>query len=1197
MPHGAGRAARGLLWCLALACAPWPAARADILIEPYLQNPQPDGITILWWTDASQPDSRVEFGLTDFSNTAAASDEKVEVMDKYLHQATLSGLALETSYRYRVRSGPHVSGEYAFQTAVAPTSDFHVAMMGDGQVKNPTTTALHRAVLEQAKAQDPHLVFELGDMVHKGTDEYWIPLYRKAVTATDDTDPGSDLGSLVPYHTLIGNHDIYDGSWSGSLDGSMAIYKAFAANPANGSANPDWEERYYTIRYGCATFIILDANNTSDDAHDNHDDLEDGSTPDWEPGSEQHNWMLNALQQAQDDGVFTFVMFHPSPYSRGVHGGPFETTEDHQRGYQLRCLEPVFRQFGVDAVATGHDHMVEHCLTGPAGFESAMDVGDPANLSWLVHGNGGNSARYPASGWETWMDVQGNDGPPYYTVWFYDWPETDERSFLDIDVTYQGGGVWRAHFATIQADGDRYHEFDLFRAEGLPHAPATVAASDGAYSDRVRVEWDAAWGATRYEVWRAETDDPADASPIATVTAATTCDDTSAIPGVTYWYWVVGTNEHGTSAMSPSDYGHCRVLGPVTVHVDDDNDSGVVNGTPTWPFDTIQAAIDAADAGDTVLVHDGTYTGDGNRDLDLLGKAITVQSQNGPDNCIIDCEGTEQDPHRGFYFQNAEGQDSVLRGFTITNAHAPATGAYERVAGAILCVYASPTIEENVLADGYSERDGAGIFCEGGAPRILRNTITRCEALLGSAGIHCYHSDATISGNRIVDNLGNGGVGIFCRLSSPAITDNVVSGNVCRTIGPGGGIQCQNCAAGLIAGNTITANSARYGGGIYCVNADVTIVGNVLTGNRADVYGGAVCLMQSEVGLANNTIAGNRAGSHGGGVFVREGSSTTITDCIMWANEAANGSQLALAVPSDPNNPCDATVHHCDAGGGQAGVHVDNGCTLNWGTGNIDADPLFVDPDQWDGDTWVEGNCHLQDGSPCINAGDNAAVEAGETDMDGEARIQHLVVDMGADETDSIGAPNEPGPASFDKDIFVGRKLNPAGPAANSAQLVGLQTNGNPPETLYAVQVGTAPGAGWLRFVNADGRTDILADGTAPDWAAATEWQGKRVRGLAPDTTHTFYAACRTPPGAQAPLDGPGEAAPAALDVGTVTTSRLGDVDRDGAPAALDLAHVKAAILKGLTSDDTVAWPCDLDGDGDLDSDDLAAAKSAAMAH
>ena len=91
---------------------------------------------------------------------------------------------------------------------------------------------------------------------------------------------------------------------------------------------------------------------------------------------------------------------------------------------------------------------------------------------------------------------------------------------------------------------------------------------------------------------------------------------------------------------------------------------------PTEEYPTIQAAIDAAVNGGTVIVADGTYTGAGNRDIDFKGLAITVRSENGPENCIIDCEASSSNMHRGFDFQSGEGQASILDGFTIINGYA-----------------------------------------------------------------------------------------------------------------------------------------------------------------------------------------------------------------------------------------------------------------------------------------------------------------------------------------------------------------------------------------------------------------------------------------------------------------------------------------------------------------------------------------------
>ena len=101
----------------------------------------------------------------------------------------------------------------------------------------------------------------------------------------------------------------------------------------------------------------------------------------------------------------------------------------------------------------------------------------------------------------------------------------------------------------------------------------------------------------------------------------------------------------------------CAAAAADTIHVNAD-------GSGDYP--TIQAAIDAADDGDTVVLGHGTYTGEGNRDLDFKAKAITVRSLDpSADDCmhqtIIDPEGTGVIVR----FINDEGPDSVFEGFTL----------------------------------------------------------------------------------------------------------------------------------------------------------------------------------------------------------------------------------------------------------------------------------------------------------------------------------------------------------------------------------------------------------------------------------------------------------------------------------------------------------------------------------------------------
>jgi len=191
---------------------------------------------------------------------------------------------------------------------------------------------------------------------------------------------------------------------------------------------------------------------------------------------------------------------------------------------------------------------------------------------------------------------------------------TQANSWSYQPAISSGGAVAFKSWATNLVAGDTNGQPDVFVHDPStsppvfpPDPPSGVAASDGTYSDKVRITWNAATGATAYEVWRHTSNVAASATRIAASVTATTCDDTTAAFGTTYYYWVKAKNTAGTSGVSASDSGY-RAL-PLVVCVDDSNATGTENGTAQNPFNTIQEGIAAVADGGTVKVAAGIYVG------------------------------------------------------------------------------------------------------------------------------------------------------------------------------------------------------------------------------------------------------------------------------------------------------------------------------------------------------------------------------------------------------------------------------------------------------------------------------------------------------------------------------------------------------------------------------------------------------------
>ncbi|UCC45739.1 MAG: right-handed parallel beta-helix repeat-containing protein, partial [Candidatus Zixiibacteriota bacterium] len=237
----------------------------------------------------------------------------------------------------------------------------------------------------------------------------------------------------------------------------------------------------------------------------------------------------------------------------------------------------------------------------------------------------------------------------------------------------------------------------------------------------------------------------------------------------------------------------CEVYDGPVWHVAVTGDDSTGNGSSELPFATIQQAVDWAFPGDTIIVHDGTYVGDGNRDINFGGKNLMLRSENGPEVTVIDCEGSSEEPHRAFSFTNGEDSSGVVQGFTIT-------GGWHAEGSAVLCDTSSPTLSGNIFigdtTDGWSWVSQYLIFCRQSKSlidgNIFQNTpshVLKCDGsnvrilgnlFIGNLGraVYCYYSSPLIVGNTIADNdLEGSGGAVYCYQSNPVIKNTIMWGN------------------------------------------------------------------------------------------------------------------------------------------------------------------------------------------------------------------------------------------------------------------------------------------------------------------------------------------------------------------------------------------------------------------------------------
>ncbi len=440
----------------------------------------------------------------------------------------------------------------------------------------------------------------------------------------------------------------------------------------------------------------------------------------------------------------------------------------------------------------------------------------------------------------------------------------------------------------------------------------------------------------------------------------------------------------------------------------------------------------------------GIYCFESSPSIDNCRVAVNSANHGGGIYCadasplITDCvlEGNAADIGGGLFCML--GQPRV-RGCTVTG------NSVEYYGGGIYSWQSSPEITGCTLSSNVTSisTDGAGggMYIYGASEPVVSDNVFAGNSTPGPGGGICCAEDssAAIKGNMFNGNLADNGGGVCCEFAgSVLIADNVFTGN--ESSGSGGGIYTQSSdtvirdntlllntstseGGGIayvynssadhtaeISRNQVNSNSAVAGGGIDCLGGNLLMVGNRVGHNSAS-FGGGVRLHQLDSGLlANNAIHDNEVNQRGGGIVVNqggeltlennsitantvvwggggglhcsEGTTLTVVHGIFWGNSSPEGKEIYLEY-DDLGLSLD--IDYCDVDGGIGSLEVETGCTLNWGEGMIDADPVFVDGPG--GPFYLSQVAAGQAvNSPCVDAGDPAAGGAsGTTRTDGSS--------------------------------------------------------------------------------------------------------------------------------------------------------------------------------------------------------------------
>jgi len=330
-------------------------------------------------------------------------------------------------------------------------------------------------------------------------------------------------------------------------------------------------------------------------------------------------------------------------------------------------------------------------------------------------------------------------------------------------------------------------------------------------------------------------------------------------------------------------------------------------------FPTIQQGIDATVNGDTILIADGIYQGSGNKNISFDGKRILVTSENGPEDCIIECGNSG----RGFSFHSYETPVSVLRGMTIRNGFLDQGAA----GGGIYCVDSTgPTIDNCIILNCSANR-GGGIAVFNSSPDIQYCILENNTADFDGGGLYLSFSNSVLYELIIQNNhAGFHGGGLYVSKNSDIwIEDSSLLDN---TAVSGGGLSVLKHTRTELKDCYLSSNKAINGGGLYVNDSFLGLRSSHLELNTARRGGGVFFGHRSNSGIENNVFADNHADQYGGGIFVSNNCQPDIFTSLIFMNTAEKGGGIYLEAGAKPQIFL-CNIDHNQAAVTGGGIHVE----------------------------------------------------------------------------------------------------------------------------------------------------------------------------------------------------------------------------------------------------------------------------------